>query len=63
MKPPSGRQLQTWFKNEALENIEAKAKESNRSVAWIIRQSVKFTLNNPSIEWVDGTPVIKKDSK
>ena len=63
MKPPSGRQLQVWFKNDALKSIESKAEELNRSVAWVVRQSVELTLNNPSIKWVDGTPVIKKDSK
>ena len=61
MKAPSGRQLQVWFRNEVLEDIQAKAEELSRPTAWIIRESVLLVLNNPSVDWKSGTPKIKEN--
>ena len=56
MKAPSGRQLQVWFRNEVLEEIQAKAERLSRPTAWVIRESVLLVLNNPNVVWIDGTP-------
>ena len=63
MKPPAGRQIQIWFRNETRDLVVEKAEEMDRTVAHVIRKSVLFTLNNPNIVWVDGSPALNPQGK
>ena len=63
MKQPSGSQRKVYLSNETHEQVDAKANEAGSSASSIMRESIEFTLNSPFIEWVNGKPVIKKDSE
>ena len=58
MKPPAGRQIQIWFRNEDRDLVVERAEEMDRTVAHVIRKAVLFTLNNPRIVWTDGSPAL-----
>ena len=56
MKPPAGRQIQIWFRNEDRDLVVERAEGMDRTVAHVIRKAALFTLNNPHIVWTDGSP-------
>ena len=63
MKQPSGRQMQVYLSNQTYEEVINKADENQMSASSFGRKSIEFILECPFIEWVNGEPIIKKDSK
>ena len=63
MKPPAGRQIQIWFRNEDRDLVVERAEDMDRTVAHVIRKAVLFTLNNPHIVWTDGSPALNSQDQ